>query len=459
MIKKLKTLLFILTTLLCVTLTSCEDSGTIKGYDREMLDIVTYANNTEVKGGFTFTASESWSTIVDYGTPLRSDNGWITLDPASGNAGKVTINITLDENLTGEDRSATIRIICGETTLEINIVQRGTENTNNDGTQDNDSTGNEPSIRQPIYVIDRIIQTIDKSGMTVAYTYSFEREDEIPGSRITKVRIDGLPREDGAATVYDAYLEYHISYDMGNIEIESYANGYLYQTIFAVSQGQYIDEYSYSEGIQMVNASHDGKEGTVYDGIETHTYYFNRHDHNDQLYRTNYVCNTEFEGYGQYNTREEIAYNLEWESADIKGGQDVFNHAYNLTHLSWMRYEQEENHEYFSYYSDLNASYTLPEVIPTAPGSFIDINHMISTFWLEGIYEAYGEQQGILGLIGLIAPPSCNLISDISYTYGEWHGSPVHVEYKLSNDQKRIASFTMASDNSSAVVKIEYLKY
>ena len=172
MIKKFKTLLFILTTLLCVTLTSCEDSGTIKGYDREMLDIVTYANNTEVKGGFTFTASESWSTIVDYGTPLRSDNGWITLDPASGNAGKVTINITLDENLTGEDRSATIRIICGETTLEINIVQRGTENTNNDGTQDNDSTGNEPSIRQPIYVIDRIIQTIDKRGMTVAvYVY------------------------------------------------------------------------------------------------------------------------------------------------------------------------------------------------------------------------------------------------------------------------------------------------
>ena len=213
MIKKFKTLLFILTTLLCVTLTSCEDSGTIKGYDREMLDIVTYANNTEVKGGFTFTASESWSTIVDYGTPLRSDNGWITLDPASGNAGKVTINITLDENLTGEDRSATIRIICGETTLEINIVQRGTENTNNDGTQDNDSTGNEPSIRQPIYVIDRIIQTIDKSGMTVAYTYSFEREDETPGSRITKVRIDGLPREDGVCGTWIRPEDIHLYED------------------------------------------------------------------------------------------------------------------------------------------------------------------------------------------------------------------------------------------------------
>ena len=121
------------------------------------------------------------------------------------------------------------------------------------------------------------------------------------------MRIDGLPREDGAATVYDAYLEFHIAYNMDNIEIETYANGYLYQTIYALTDGRYINQYSYSEGIQMIENYVDGKEGNVYDGIETHTYYFNRHDHNDQLYRTDYVCETVFEGYEHHNKREEVS--------------------------------------------------------------------------------------------------------------------------------------------------------
>ena len=442
--------------LLITLLTSCDVITNISGYDKGKLNITLYANDTEVNGGFTFTANEAWSTFVEYN---GESTGWITIDPASGNAGKVTLNIDLEENSTGETRSAIVHIVCGESNLNIDIEQKASENPGNDNGDDNgDNGGDEPSQRVPLYVIDHIIQSIEESGMTVAYTYSFEREDENPCSRITKVRIDGLPREDGAATVYDAYLEFHIAYNMNNIEIETYANGYLYQTINALTDGRYIDQYSYSEGIQMMENYVDGKEGNVYDGIETHTYYFNRHDHNDQLYRTDYVCETVFEGYEHHNKREEVSYNFEWERANINGSQDVFNHPFNLAQLSWKRYEYEECSETFSY-SDINFSHILPEVTPTPPGSFIDINHMISTYWLAGIYNAYGEQQGILGLIGLIAPPSSNLISEINYMYGEWIGSPLRVKYNLSDDNKRVDSFVMSSDNSSATVKIVYKEY
>lgn len=445
--------------ILSLMLVSCDVITSIKDYDKSKLDITVYANDTEVAGGFTFTAGEAWSTFVEYNTESKD---WITIDPANGGAGEVTMNIGLEENNTGETRSATIHIVCGTSNLNIDIEQKFTENNGDDNGEDNgdngDNGGDEPSSRAPIYIIDRIIQHIDESGQSVTYTYSFERENETPDSRITKVRIDGLPREDGAATVYDAYLEYRIAYNNYNIEIESYANGNLYQTINAETQGLYIDQYSYSEGIQIVENYVDGKDGKVYDGTETHTYYFNHHDHNDQLYRTDYVCETVFEDYEQGNRIEEVSYNFEWERANIKGSQDLFNHPYNLTQLSWKRSEYEECSETFSY-SDINVSHILPEMIPTAPGSFIDINHMISTYWLAGIYKAYGEQQGILGLIGLIAPPSCNLISEINYMYGEWKGSPLYVQYNLSEDNKRVDSFVMSSNNSSATVNIIYKEY
>ncbi|MBR5844207.1 MAG: BACON domain-containing protein [Bacteroidaceae bacterium] len=446
--------------LLITLLTSCDLISKISGYDKDKLDITLYANDTEVNGGFSFTASEAWSTFVEY---TSESTDWITIDPASGNAGKVTLNIAVEENTTGETRTAIVHIVCGENNLNIDIEQKATENTGNDdnGDDNGDNGGNEPSQKQPVYVIDRIIQTIDQHGQTVTYTYSFEREDDTPGSRITKVRIDGLPREEGAATVYDAYLEYRIAYNNlnNNIEFATYANGYLYQTINAITNGQYIEQYSYSEDIQIMENLADGKEGNVYDGVETHTYYFNRHDHNDQLYRTDYVCETVFEGYEQGYRREETSYNFEWERADIKGSEDIFNHAYNLKQLSWIRDGWEENYEYFSYDSNLNYSYICPGNIPSAPGMFVDINHMISTFWIQGVYKAYGDQQGMLGLIGLIAPPSCNLLSEISYMYGAWEGTPLRISYKLTEDNKRVDSFTMYSVDTEAIVKIEYKEY
>ena len=446
-----------------ITWTACENNKFITDYDKGKLNIITYSDDTEVNGGFTFTATESWNTYIDYGTAVRSGNEWITLDPASGGAGDVTMEITLEPNTTGADRSATIRIICGETTLEIVIVQRGTENNGDDGTQDNDSTGNgdEPTQKIDEYAIARITQTIDQSGQTVVYKYSFRHEDDDPCRPIKSVRVDGLPREDGAATIYDGSIEMTIERELDKLYINLYGNGHLYETYEASHNGRYIESLTYNEEIGMGIGTGTGPEGgnsTIieeFNGIENHTYYFNRT--NSRLYRTDYVCETIFEGHEEYNQTNEITYNLEWDITN--DGHDIyFNNPYNLTQLSWTR-DMSENYEYMSYNPNINTGNIMGTKRPIeAPGNYIDINHMITTFWFEGTYRAYGECYTLLGLIGWISAPSYNMISGLSYKYGEWQGSNVNVEYHL-NENSMIDKFVMSNYESSAVVEIEYLKY
>ncbi|MCM1441802.1 MAG: DUF4595 domain-containing protein [Roseburia sp.] len=73
-----------------------------------------------------FTAAEAWSTAVKYAaTRAEETDEWVTLDPSSGEAGEVTISVTLDKNFTGKNRRAEITIICGDTRVTVIIEQDG----------------------------------------------------------------------------------------------------------------------------------------------------------------------------------------------------------------------------------------------------------------------------------------------------------------------------------------------
>lgn len=81
----------------------------------------------DVEKGITFTATEAWRTNVDY-TQTKADattEQWVTLDPPSGDAGEVTIKVALKTNTTGKDRTATVHIISGSTTITVTISQKG----------------------------------------------------------------------------------------------------------------------------------------------------------------------------------------------------------------------------------------------------------------------------------------------------------------------------------------------
>ena len=68
-----------------------------------------------------FTATETWTASI---INTKADS-WISLDKTSGSAGSVTITITVQGNDNPDDRSATVRIKAGNTTIDIVVSQKG----------------------------------------------------------------------------------------------------------------------------------------------------------------------------------------------------------------------------------------------------------------------------------------------------------------------------------------------
>lgn len=423
---------FLLTTLCAIVVAtfsiSCDDNNsTIKDYDKEKLEITTYADDTEVSGGFSFTATEAWTTVINYGETVRSgSNDWITLDPASGNAGEVTVNIILDENNTGEDRSATINIICGETTLTIELVQRSSENPSDDNT----GTGDEPSTKQHQYTINSILVKIKDSDGDRNMLWNFEREVNYPRSTINRMTVN-LSDADGSDS---QMMEYKIRKEFDKLYIDAYYDNELYETIEANLNGPHIESVTYEETIAMANG--DPNTGvstkTIY-GIEKNTYNFYREDEGSILYRTEYICENIFEGNEQNNSTNKRSYEFDWWHCDIsERPYDIFNFPYNLLGIS-CETEHYKNIEKYTYTPNLNIANVTNMTEPCAPGSFIDLNYFITTFWCEGSYHAYGGYNTILGLLGWITYPCYNFITQITTDDGYNQGG-CNITYELNEN-------------------------
>lgn len=423
---------FLLTTLCAIVVAtfsiSCDDNNsTIKDYDKEKLEITTYADDTEVSGGFSFTATEAWTTVINYGETVRSgSNDWITLDPASGNAGEVTVNIILDKNNTGDDRSATINIICGETTLTIELVQRSSENPSDDNT----GTGDEPSTKQPQFTINSILVKIKDSDGDRNMLWNFEREVNYPRSTINRMTVN-LSDADGSDS---QMMEYKIRKEFDKLYIDAYYDNELYETIEANLNGPHIESVTYEETIAMANG--DPNTGvsteTIY-GIEKNTYNFYREDEGSILYRTEYICENIFEGNEQNNSTNKRSYEFDWWHCDIsERPYDIFNFPYNLLGIS-CETEHYKNIEKYTYTPNLNIANVTNMTEPCAPGSFIDLNYFITTFWCEGSYHAYGGYNTILGLLGWITYPCYNFITQITTDDGYNQGG-CNITYELNEN-------------------------
>ncbi|MDR0332356.1 MAG: InlB B-repeat-containing protein [Dysgonamonadaceae bacterium] len=78
-----------------------------------------------------FTTTGAWTSSISVAeTKTKTETettaaDWISISPESGDAGTHTIEITLEPNFTGEDRTAIITITSGEAAIEINITQKG----------------------------------------------------------------------------------------------------------------------------------------------------------------------------------------------------------------------------------------------------------------------------------------------------------------------------------------------
>jgi hypothetical protein len=133
------------------------------------------------KGGISFVAEADWTTSVSESTATKAAATWVTLDPDHGGKGSYTVSINLEPNLTGQKRTATITITCGDTKITVTVTQEGTT-----------ESGDVPGANQN-YLVSRIQEVYEtvvaatgaKETSTTAYTFEYDSQN-----RITKAQED-----------------------------------------------------------------------------------------------------------------------------------------------------------------------------------------------------------------------------------------------------------------------------
>ena len=117
---------------------------------QEQLLQTAYADHEDTGGGFTFTTDAAWTATVDEGqaqvpgqSAVRTKSDarvaetgnnvvWLKLyngdtEIYEGGSGTVTIRIEMDQNYTGEKRTATITVRSGDHVFTVTVVQEGTK--------------------------------------------------------------------------------------------------------------------------------------------------------------------------------------------------------------------------------------------------------------------------------------------------------------------------------------------
>ena len=115
-----------------VAMASCSngDDGTQKSIVLQGTPTVqtVFADETTTNDGIKFTATEAWAATVSEVVTTKAVAGrvdWVELSAYSGGAGEFRLTMTLQPNLTGKNRKAEIRIVCGDTTIVIVVEQKG----------------------------------------------------------------------------------------------------------------------------------------------------------------------------------------------------------------------------------------------------------------------------------------------------------------------------------------------
>lgn len=78
-------------------------------------------DNTSGEKSISFTSNVDWSASVDQ---TRDGSTWCTVSPSNGKAGQATINISVQENTTYDDRNAVVRLVYGDSIKSIFVNQK-----------------------------------------------------------------------------------------------------------------------------------------------------------------------------------------------------------------------------------------------------------------------------------------------------------------------------------------------
>lgn len=177
---------------------------------------------------FTFTAPGQWTAGIQPASD-GTEVSWLTIDPASGEAGQHTVTLTAEANTDKETRTAVISVASGSSSATISVSQVG------DASQDEPEEPDTPDHTG-------LVKSVEVSFNEDGYHYNFE--------------YDGLNR----------VSQLQVRTKEGGEYVEEYTNNFTYNEDGTVI----LDSDLYEEGPETINIVLD-QEGKATEMISTET--------------------------------------------------------------------------------------------------------------------------------------------------------------------------------------------
>ena len=243
--------------LLAVGFAACSDEEeTLGGKDIQFAEgtsdkIEVYADETEgtAEGGISFTTTGPWRATVtpvtkaggadwlSVGTKAEDETSWVAVVPDHGDeAGAYSIRIELGVNATGADRSATITITCGATTITITVTQKGTTES---GEVPEEGTDPEVPVTTYPHLVSRIefayipsrLEGSTEEELNRTYEFEYDGENRISGYSMKEYDYDGdVDREIAGTLDYSTAGEIRVSergFESGDYTLKLNGAGYV----------------------------------------------------------------------------------------------------------------------------------------------------------------------------------------------------------------------------------------
>ena len=174
-------------------LLSCEEKEPVPvSIDSQPSQIAAEGGSTS----FTVTAPGTWTAAVQPASDGTAA-AWLTIDPASGEAGEHTVTLTAEANTAEEERTATVIVTSGSSSATVSVSQAGAT------AQDEPEEPEEPDTPDHTGLVKSVEFSHSEGEYSWAYLFNFEYDD------LNRVSIVLTTMEDGDVAGYSNKFTYN----------------------------------------------------------------------------------------------------------------------------------------------------------------------------------------------------------------------------------------------------------
>ena len=241
--------------------------STITVNEPQTLTQTLYADETEGVSKITFATTNAWTSHIN---PPQAAS-WISIDPINGTvAGEYTVTLALEQNATGNDRTAVITIVCMEGEIVVTVTQKA------------ETSDGQPLVIEPdVYVLintvngDRLLKNGEVQNLNVSSGAAFLNAVSVTkngdvyvvgsvyvvgGTQSARCWINGIEHVLSGNTATHVFTEDDDVYILNN-------NRYLWKnggTIFSESDATSL---FVSNGVAYITDTYKGPQGSNSAGI------------------------------------------------------------------------------------------------------------------------------------------------------------------------------------------------